>query len=57
MMDVDERVSLVSNAVEIGSYGVKKYEVVVLFTGSCMLLSAAAIPLGYVVPRFSRLRE
>lgn len=42
--------SLLTNAVEIGSYGAKMYEVVILFTGSCMLLSAATIPLYYAIP-------
>lgn len=42
--------SLLRNAVEVGSYGAKMYEVVILFTGSCMLLSAATIPLYYAIP-------
>lgn len=42
--------SLLTNAVEIGSYGARMYEVVILFTGSCMLLSAASITMYYVIP-------
>lgn len=41
--------SLLSNAIEVGRYGAGKYEAVVLFTGSCMLLSAATIPICYAV--------
>lgn len=40
--------ALLENAAEIGGYGARKYEVVILFTGSCMLLSATIITLYHV---------
>ncbi|KAK4556597.1 hypothetical protein LTR86_006168 [Recurvomyces mirabilis] len=39
--------ALLSNVVEIGSYGANKYGRTVIFTGSCMLGSAMVIPLCY----------
>ena len=48
--------ALLTGAVEIGNYGAKKYEVVILFTGSCMLLSAATLALCHIHPsRWTRL--
>lgn len=41
---------LLTNVVEVGNYGAKMYGVVILFTGSCMLLSAATITLYHVIP-------
>ena len=40
--------ALLSSNVKSGAYGIGRYEPVVLFTGSCMLLSAAIIPLSYL---------
>lgn len=40
--------SLLTNVAERSGYGAGKYELVVLFTGSCMMLSAAAILLADV---------
>ena len=42
--------AMLRSAVNVHRYGTKKYEVVVLFTGSCMLLSAATIVLAYLDP-------
>lgn len=40
--------ALLSKTVNLSSYGIARYEPVVLFTGSCMLLSAAIIPMSYI---------
>ena len=36
------------NAVDAGTYGAARYETVILFTGSCMLVSALTVGLQYV---------
>lgn len=38
---------LLSNRLDIHDYGMTKYKPIILFTGSCMALSAAIIPLSY----------
>lgn len=40
--------ALLTGTIDISSYAALKYEPVVLFTGSCMLLSGAIIPLSYI---------
>ena len=40
--------ALLSRQVDIGDYGTGRYEPVILFSGSCMLLSAATIGIGYL---------
>ena len=42
--------ALVTDSIDRAGYGVARYEAVILFTGSCMLLSAAAIGLCYFEP-------
>ena len=39
--------ALLKKMVHVGSYGTAKYESVVLFTGSCMIVSSAIITLCY----------
>jgi MFS family permease len=39
---------LLKDAVNVHRYGAVRYETVVLFTGSCMLVSAAVIPFCYI---------
>lgn len=46
--------SLLVSAVDKGTYGLLRYKGLVLFTGSCMLLSAGAVGMCYLPP--SRLR-
>ncbi|KAL3475094.1 MFS general substrate transporter [Aspergillus californicus] len=43
---------LLNEAIALGSYGVIKYQWVVVFTGSCMLLSALSVVSGYLRPRW-----
>lgn len=40
--------NMLLNHINVGSYGVGKYEGLVLFTGSCMLASAGSIAVGYL---------
>ncbi|KIW29467.1 uncharacterized protein PV07_05281 [Cladophialophora immunda] len=40
--------NMLFNHTSIGRYGIGKYEVLVLFTGSCMLASAVSIAIGYL---------
>lgn len=40
--------ALLGNAVNVHDYGVMRYKTVVLLTGSCMIASAAIIPLSYL---------
>ncbi|OAP61505.1 hypothetical protein AYL99_03708 [Fonsecaea erecta] len=40
--------NMLFNQIHIGQYGVGKYQVLVLFTGSCMLASALSIAVGYL---------
>jgi hypothetical protein len=46
--------ALLSHVTNTGGYGVTKYKAVVLFTGACMLSSAASIALWYLKPRRRR---
>lgn len=39
--------ALLSNTVNVRDYGMAKYKPVILFTGSCMALSAVVIALSY----------
>lgn len=39
--------ALLAKGIDVDSYGALRYRAVVLFTGSCMLLSAAIIPASY----------
>lgn len=40
--------ALLTSGVDVEDYGVMKYQKVILFTGSCMLFSAAVIPAQYL---------
>ncbi|KAK5709427.1 hypothetical protein LTR17_019778 [Elasticomyces elasticus] len=40
--------ALLTSSVDVGGYGAKRYEGVVLFAGSCMFLSGASVGLYYV---------
>ena len=43
--------SLIQPVVLIGSYGSMKYKAVILFTGSCMLCSAASVGAWWARPK------
>jgi predicted MFS family arabinose efflux permease len=45
---------LIQPGIVIGSYGVMKYQAVILFTGTCMLCSAVSVGVWYAKPRCVR---
>ncbi|OAG42755.1 hypothetical protein AYO21_03038 [Fonsecaea monophora] len=48
---------LLFDRINVGRYAIGKYEVLVLFTGSCMLASAVSIAVGYLDVQKLRLRQ
>ena len=40
--------SLLKEMIHVDSYGTTKYELVVLFTGSCMIVSSVTVALCYL---------
>jgi MFS family permease len=48
---------LMSQKINLSTYGVGRYESLVIFTGLCMFLSALVIGLWYLIPRKLRMAE
>ncbi|KAF4632193.1 hypothetical protein G7Y89_g5938 [Cudoniella acicularis] len=46
---------LLSQNISLGVYGISKYKELVIFTGSCMSLSAGVIAFWYMLPRKTRI--
>jgi MFS family permease len=43
--------ALITPSIGFGTYGISKYKSVVVFTGSCMIMSSTVIGLWYLLPR------